>query len=166
MEKQPASMNKGWTSEEDQLLIGLIKRNSDSATISSVLGRTRAAILNRKFVLGIEGRIKRSPNGINKVSPLSYRKKGGNVIYKKLEPTKPTPKVGKKEKTSPPTKGEKTQVYKAIYISKNIIRGDISEIAKQLGVSVGHVSAVLNGAYENKTILDLAYTFLLERKGM
>ena len=93
-------------------------------------------------------------------------KKGGNVIYKKLEPTKPTPKVGKKEKTSPPTKGEKTQVYKAIYISKNIIRGDISEIAKQLGVSVGHVSAVLNGAYENKTILDLAYTFLLERKGM
>jgi hypothetical protein len=154
MIKQPSSMNKAWTQEEDQMLVSLIKRKADGVTISNVLGRTRASILNRKFVLGIEERIQRSPVGTGKTVPLSFRKTGSK---KSLNPDASKPTV--KE----PVVKEKTLVYKVLFIHRNMRRGDISEIAKKLGVTVGHVSAVLNGTYENKTIIDLAYTFFLER---
>jgi hypothetical protein len=157
---QPASMNKAWTPEEDQMLISLIKRGSDTVTISSILGRTRASIMNRKFNLGIEERIKRSPKGTGEKVPLSFRKieRGSS---KKVE----APKAKEKAKVKVnPTVKEKTTVYKALYIHRNMRRGDITEIAKRIGVAISHVSSVLNGTYENETILDLAYTFFIERE--
>lgn len=149
MIKQPTSMNKPWTAEEDQMLISLIKRQSDTVTISNVLGRTRASVMNRKHILGIEDRIKRSPKGTGKTMPLSFRK---------MEPRKSLNPIASK-----PVVKEKTLVYKILLIHRNMRRGDISEIAKKLGVTVGHISGVLNGSYENKTIIDLSYTYFLER---
>jgi hypothetical protein len=149
MIKQPASMNKAWTPEEDQMLISLIKRQSDTVTISNVLGRTRASVMGRKHILGIKDRIKRSPKGTGKTIPLSFRK---------MEPRKSLNPIASK-----PVVKEKTLVYKILLIHRNMRRGDISEIAKKLGVTVGHISGVLNGSYENKTIIDLSYTYFLER---
>jgi hypothetical protein len=153
---QPSSMNQAWTLEEDQMLRNLIKRGADTVTISSVLGRTRASIMNRKFNLGIEERIKRSPKGTGEKVPLSFRK-SERVSIQKVEATKT------KEKLQPSVK-DKTIVFKTLYIHRNMRRGDITEIAKRLGVTIGHVSAILNGTYENKTILDLSYTFFVERE--
>lgn len=149
---QPASMNQAWTSEEDQMLANLIKRGADAVTISSILGRTRASIMSRKFNLGIEERIKRSPKGTGEKVPLSFRKREA-ISIKKVEALKTIPVVK-----------EKTIVYKTLFIHHNIRRGDITEIANRLGVTIGHVSSILNGTYENKTILDLAYTFFVERE--
>lgn len=154
MVKQPSSMNKAWTKEEDQMLISLIQRKADTVTISNVLGRTRASVMNRKFNLGIKERIQRSPKGTGKNVPLSFRKMESK---KSLNP-EATKKVVKE-----PVVKDKTIVYKVLFIHRNMRRGDVSEIAKKLGVTVGHVSAVLNGTYENKTIIDLAYTFFVER---
>jgi hypothetical protein len=154
MVKQPSSMNKAWTPEEDQMLVSLIKRQADGVTISNVLGRTRASIMNRKFVLGIEERMKKSPKGTGKNVPLSFRSNG---VKKSLNPE------ASKKTVSEPVVKEKTIVYKILFIHRNMRRGDVSEIAKKLGVTVGHVSGVLNGNYENKTIIDLAYDFYIER---
>jgi hypothetical protein len=80
------------------------------------------------------------------------------LSFRKMEPKKSLNPI-----VSKPVVKEKTLVYKILFIHRNIRRGDVSDIAKKLGVTIGHISGVLNGSYENKTIIDLSYTYFLER---
>ncbi len=183
MKKKPDFMNLRWSANDDQMLRDMIARGIDGSTIAKALGRTRSSIFGRKLVLGIEGKIKRSPKGT--ATPLTY---GTRVLKAKdaeapapvaevVEvPVVPTPEVKAKTKVKAKAKNKKevtetkvekgrlSQTAKIAQINRRLRRGDVRKVAEKTGFTEGFVSTVLGGMFPNERIVNFAFNMVRGRK--
>ena len=56
--------NKAWTGSEDGYIKLAVEKGLSAATVAAKLGRSIAAVQNRKWFLGLEGRFSNSPRGL------------------------------------------------------------------------------------------------------
>ena len=181
--EKPDFMNLRWSENDDKILREMIERGVDGSTLASALGRTRSAIFGRKLVLGIEGKIKRSPKGT--ATPLTY---GTRVLKPKVaevapvvqatvqEPVQETPlvQVKAKVKTKPKAKkevsevkvekGRLSQTAKIAQINRRLRRGDVRKVAEKTGFTEGFVSTVISGMFPNERIVNCAFNMVRGRK--
>ena len=182
--EKPDFMNLRWSENDDQMLRDMIARGIDGSTIAKALGRTRSSIFGRKLVLGIEGKIKRSPKGT--ATPLTY---GKRVLKPKVAevaeiptpvaevvevPQPTTPEVKAKVKAKPKNKkevsevkvekGRLSQTAKIAQINRRLRRGDVRKVAEKTGFTEGFVSTVISGMFPNERIINFAFNMVRGRK--
>lgn len=179
--EKPDFMNLRWSENDDQMLRDMIARGIDGSTIAKALGRTRSSIFGRKLVLGIEGKIKRSPKGT--ATPLTY---GTRVLKPKAAetpapvaevvevPVVPAPEVKVKAKAKVKNKkevsevkvekGRLSQTAKIAQINRRLRRGDVRKVAEKTGFTEGFVSTVLAGMFPNERIVNFAFNMVRGRK--
>lgn len=186
--EKPDFLHLRWSEADDNILREMVSGGFTGTEIAQALGRTRSSILTRKFVLGINTRIKRSLKGT--ASPLTYGTKsfhrdtkGKNVIREMLEvlseeiPSDEVKSVqentkGKTKKPvfKPETSDEKLdrgrlcQSAKLVSINRRLRRGDITVVAEKTGFTVGFVSSVLAGTFPNEKIVNYAFNRFRGRK--
>lgn len=168
--QKPDFLNLRWSEADDQLLKDMIERGTDGTTIANALGRTRSAVFARKNVLGIEGKIKRSPKGT--AGPLTYGKRktkdSSPEISVNFEIPAEKPKAKKaKIKVQTETKierGRLSQTAKLAQINRRLRRGDVRKVAEKTGFTEGFVSAVLSGSSPNERVINVAYNMVRGRK--
>lgn len=183
MAKKPEFLHMRWSEADDRQLTEMVKKGKNGTQISKELGRTRSAIYNRKFVLGLDETMKKTPKG--QTNALTF---GTKVRTQKTEPAPElnlvqleaelTQDVVKPEtkKKSPKVKVEVTDKnhdknstklkysFKLAQYNQRRRRGDFGKIAKSTGFSLGYVSAVLGGMQDNERIVSVAYNMVRGRK--
>lgn len=181
--EKPDFLNLRWSENDDKMLRDMIARGTDGTTIAKALGRTRSSVFNRKLVLGIEGKITRTPKGT--AGPLTY---GTRVLKpKSTEAPAPVAEVAEvpqpvapevKSKAKPKAKakskkevseikvekGRLSQTAKIAQINRRLRRGDVRKVADKTGLSEGFVSTVLSGMFPNERIVNCAYNMVRGRK--
>ncbi len=179
--EKPDFMNLRWSESDDQMLREMISRGTDGSTIAKALGRTRSAVFGRKLVLGIEGKIKRSPKGT--ATPLTYGtrvlspKPAEPVVQVVEEVETPQPivaEVKSKAKAKPKNKkevietkverGRLSQTAKIAQINRRLRRGDIRKIAQKTGFTEGFTSTVISGMHPCERIVNFAFNMVRGRK--
>lgn len=179
--EKPDFMNLRWSVNDDQMLREMISRGTDGSTIAKALGRTRSAIFGRKLVLGVEGKIKRSPKGT--ATPLTYgtrvlKDKPAEIIAQVseiveiLQPivTKVKVKAKGKQKNKKEVievkmeKGRLSQTAKIAHINRRLRRGDIRKIAQKTNYTEGFTSTVISGMQPCERIINFAFNMLRGRK--
>lgn len=179
--EKPDFMNLRWSQSDDQMLREMISRGTDGSTIAKALGRTRSAIFARKLVLGVEGKIKRTPKGT--ATPLTYgtrvlKDKPAEItaqVSKIVEITQPiVNKVKVKAKAKAKNKKEVTEVKvekgrlsqtaKIAQINRRLRRGDIRKIAQKTGFTEGFTSSVISGVHPCDRIVNFAFNMVRGRK--
>jgi hypothetical protein len=174
--KKPGSLNTRWSKADDQMLRELIQRGADGNSIARALGRTRRSVFNRKYVLGIDGRIKITPRG--KADPPSFGTRTVNQTPKtqhKVETVGNEPKPIQKAKTKKTQKsnqlketkiekGRLPQSAKLAQINRRLRRGDIRKVAQKTGFTEGFVSSVISGISPNERVINVAFNMLRGRK--
>lgn len=181
--EKPDFLNLRWSENDDKMLRDMIARGTDGTTIAKALGRTRSSVFNRKLVLGIEGKIARSPKGT--AGPLTY----GTRVLKPKSAEAPAPvvevaeipqpivtEVKTKSKAKVKTKGKKensevksekgrlSQTAKIAQINRRLRRGDVRKVAEKTGFTEGFVSTVISGMFPNERIVNCAYNMVRGRK--
>jgi len=179
--EKPDFMNLRWSESDDQMLREMISRGTDGSTIAKALGRTRSAIFGRKLVLGVEGKIKRSPKGT--ATPLTYgtralKDKPAEITAQVSEiveiPQSIVTGVKAKAKAKPKNKKEVTEVKvekgrlsqtaKIAQINRRLRRGDIRKIAQKTGFTEGFTSTVISGVHPCERIVNFAFNMVRGRK--
>jgi hypothetical protein len=169
----PNFHHRAWTPNDDLTLRSLLERGNDGETISRVLGRTRASIINRRFILGNLPRMKRSPNGTK--APYSFKTGKHQRVtvapvlqeVQLLAPPvkeKKTRQVTKVTKTSPAPvsknyyqQAQESYTSKLVFGVKRLNRGDITKISRQLKMAKPKVSRILAGMEKSEAVIDLLY---------
>ena len=174
---KPRSMNIPWSEADDQMLRELVERGTDGNTIARALGRTRASVFNRKAILKIEGKIKRTPKG--KADPLTYGTRIPSKTHSSQVSIKFIPNELKQDeeirtrKSSNPKqrvteikteRGRLSQTAKLAQINRRLRRGDVRKVAQKTGFTEGFVSAVLSGCAQNERVINVAFSMLRGRK--
>lgn len=183
--EKPDFLHLRWSEADDKILREMVSGGFTGTEIAQALGRTRSSILTRKFVLGIDTRIKRSLKGT--ASPLTYGTKsfyqdtkGKNAIKEMLDVlSERTPEIQAKAsgeakiKRTPPKpedsaekqdRGRLCQSAKLVSINRRLRRGDVTIVAEKTGFTVGFVSSVLAGTFPNEKIVNYAFNRFRGRK--
>jgi hypothetical protein len=171
--QKPDFLNLRWSESDDQLLKDMIAKGADGTTIANALGRTRSSIFNRKYVLGIDGKMKRSPKGT--ASMLTYsektKKSESKVSEVNSEATETRVSKPKAKKSKPKSqtetkveRGKLSQTAKLAQINRRLRRGDVRKVAEKVGFTEGFVSAVLSGSHPNERTINVAYSMVRGRK--
>jgi len=171
--QKPDFLNLKWSESDDQLLKDMIAKGANGTTIANALGRTRSSVFNRKYILGIEGKIKRSPKGSAGMLTYSENTKRTEPQVSEVNSEATEIKVSKpKTKKSQPKaqteikveRGKLSQTAKLAQINRRLRRGDIRKVAEKVGFTEGFVSAVLSGSHPNERIINVAYSMVRGRK--
>jgi hypothetical protein len=191
MAKKPEFLHMRWSEADDRQLTEMVKQGKNGTQISKALGRTRSSVYNRKFVLGLDETMKKTPKGMTNALTFGTKvrtKKEEEVVpeinlaeleaelsrvAQKAEPVKEkAEKKTKIEQKGPKVKVETAEKgstklkygFKLAQYNQRRRRGDFAKIAKSTGFSLGYVSAVLGGMQDNERIVSVAYNMVRSRK--
>lgn len=175
MAKKPITHHSSWTPEQEQVLRNMFAAGNSTAQIAVFLGRTRASVYTRKYLLGLEGRITRSTKSQTQASVRAWTKKKRGKS--KPQPTLvPAPSPQMEIQFTPPVQTKRGRVkkspagftpklnsynnytYKLAYVNQRKQRGDVKLLSEVCEVHQSFVSRVLDGLFISPEIVDMAFT--------
>lgn len=177
MAKKPITHHSAWTPEHDKILRNMFAAGNTTAQIAVFLGRTRASVYTRKYLLGLDGRFNRSTKSQTQacVRNWTQKKKRNSLVNPTLTlPPTTSPQMeiqftspvktkrGRPRKVTgketPKVNAFNNYTYKLAFVNQRKQRGDAKLLSEVCEVTQGFISRVLNGLYISPEIMDMAFT--------